>query len=383
VKIAYVITRSDSIGGAQVHVRDLALTAQREGHEATVLVGGVGEFTEDLSQRGVSWTSLPHLGRTIHAADDLRGLYQIRSALRALRPDLVSTHSSKAGALGRLAARSLGIPVIFTAHGWAFAPGVPRWKRTIYQVAERLAASLSDRIIAVSHFDRELAVKARVAPAGKVVTVHNGIPDLDASFRSMPESAPVRLVMVARFEEQKDHAVLFEALAGLRHLTWQLDLIGQGPGLEAEQRRAAALGLAERVVFWGSRRDVAARLAQAQIFVLTSFYEGLPRSVLEAMRAGLPVVATAVGGVPELISEGETGFLVGMRDVEMLRQRLKLLITDPGLRKLLGSKARPRYEREFTLDRCFRDTMDVYREVVGAPALQPKRLSTPQTERPR
>jgi glycosyltransferase involved in cell wall biosynthesis len=338
-------------------------------------VGGVGEFTDDLSNRGIRWTSLPHLGRTIHPADDLRGLYQIRAALRSLRPDLVSTHSSKAGALGRLAARSLGIPVIFTAHGWAFAPGLPRWKRTIYQIAERLAAPFSDRIIAVSHFDRELALKAGVARAEKLVTVHNGIPDLDPSFRSAPESTPVRLVMVARFEEQKDHAVLFEALAGLRHLTWQLDLIGQGSGLETEQRRAAELGLSQRVVFWGSRRDVAARLAQAQIFVLTSLYEGLPRSVLEAMRAGLPVVATAVGGVPELISEGETGFLVGIRDRETLRQRLERLITDPALRKQFGSRARPRYEREFTLDRCFRNTMDVYREVLGAQARQPNRLS--------
>lgn len=147
----------------------------------------------------------------------------------------------------------------------------------------------------------------------------------------------MRLVMVARFQEQKDHAALFRALAGLTSLPWQLDLIGHGPLEEAAKRLALELGLGEWVRFHGLRNDVAEWLAKAQVFLLITNWEGFPHSILEAMRAGLPVVASDVGRINESVVEGETGFLVPRADVGALRERLSVLLQGPQLRERLGA----------------------------------------------
>lgn len=365
MRIAYVITRSDSIGGAHVHVRDLALNLLREGHAVTVLVGGEGPFTEELATKGIPYRSLRYLVRPIRPGTDLRGLWELRAALAELRPDLVSTHSSKAGWIGRLAARSLGLPVIFTAHGWAFTEGVPERERWVYVLAERLASPFASRIITVSEYDRALALQYRIAPAHKLVAVHNGMPDVPPTLHARSEADPVCIVMVARFEPQKDHATLLRALEGLRELAWELELIGDGPLLESVRIEAGRLGLLDRVRFLGARKDVAERLAEAQLFVLISNWEGFPRSILEAMRAGLPVVASDVGGVREAVVEGETGYLVPRGDEKALRARLRQLITNASLRVKMGQAGRKRFEERFTFEHMFKKTLKVYEDVLG------------------
>ncbi|MDI3328508.1 MAG: glycosyltransferase family 4 protein [Alicyclobacillaceae bacterium] len=370
MRIVYVITRSDAIGGAHVHVRDLALNLIRQGHAVTVLVGGKGPFTKELAAQGVPYRSLRHLVRPIRPGTDLRGLWELRATLAQLRPDLVATHSSKAGWLGRMAARSLRIPVIFTAHGWAFTEGVPEGKRRVYALAERLAAPFADRIITVSEYDRRLALRYRIAPAHKLVLVHNGMPDVAPVLRARPESEPVRLVMVARFEPPKDHVTLLRALAGLRELAWELELIGDGPLLESVREEAGRLGLLERVCFLGTRKDVAERLAGAQLFVLASNWEGLPLSILEAMRAGLPVVASDVGGVREALVEGENGFLVPRGDEETLRARLRQLLSAASLRRKMGQAGRRRFQELFTFERMLGKTLEVYKTVLDAKLAQ-------------
>jgi glycosyltransferase involved in cell wall biosynthesis len=283
-----------------------------------------------------------------------------------LKPDLVSAHSSKAGVLGRMAARSLGIPVIFTAHGWAFTPGIPNHQAALYTWIERLAAPLASKVITVSEFDRRLALARGVAPSRKLVTIHNGMPDVDPTLRADPSRNPVRFAMVARFEPQKDHTTLLQAFAGLQQEGWTLDLIGDGPLQAGAEELSQRLGLAGRVRFWGQRMDVDLRLADAQVALLISNWEGFPRSILEAMRAGLPVIATAVGGVVESVRNGETGFTVSRGDVAGLRQRLAQLLRDPDLRARLGRNARQLYEERFTLEKTLDKTLAVYREVIEA-----------------
>ncbi len=364
MRIAYLVTRSDAVGGASVHVRDMARAMLDRGHEAMVLVGGEGPVTEALRAAGVPYRSLRRLVRPLRPVADALAVFETRAALRALRPDLLSTHSSKAGWVGRVAGRSLGIPTLFTAHGWAFTDGAPSGRSRVAILAERLAAPLADRIITVSENDRRLALRYRLAPPERIVTVHNGMPDVPPDLRADPAAEPPRLAMVARFDPPKDHAQLLEALAGLRGMAWTLDFIGDGPLQDAARRRVVSLGLAERVRFLGDRRDVAALLAQAQGFVLTTHWEGLPRSILEAMRAGLPVVASDVGGVREAVADGETGFLVPRGGVEALRERLARLLADPALRRRMGEAGRRRYEAEFTFERMFQRTLAVYEEVL-------------------
>jgi glycosyltransferase involved in cell wall biosynthesis len=364
VKIVYLVTRADHIGGVQIHVRDLATAARDLGHESSVVVGGNGPFTDSLRARGIPTHTLPHLVVPIRPLDDFRALREIHTALGRIQPDLLSTHSSKAGVLGRLAARSLGIPAILTAHGWNFTPGVPKLPAALYRRIERMMGKLSSRIITVSEFDRRLALASGIAGPEQIVAVHNGMPDISPDHRADPSRSPVRLVMVARFELQKDHRTLLHALAGLREYPWELDLIGDGPLKPEMAALGEALGLRDRIRFLGQVLDVEARLAKAQVFLLITNWEGFPRSILEAMRAGLPVVASAVAGIEEAVLDGETGFVVRRGDAETLRSRVEQLLLDAGLRQRLGANGRKRYEQEFTLARTVEGTLAVYRSVL-------------------
>jgi glycosyltransferase involved in cell wall biosynthesis len=308
---------------------------------------------------------LRHLSAPIAPLRDLRALAELRRALAASRPDIVATHSSKAGILGRLAARSLRIPAVFTAHGWSFTPGIPSANAAIYRRIERLAGALSGRIITVSEFDRRLALEAHIAPSNRIVTIHNGIADTAPDLRANPGQGPVRLIMVARFEAQKDHATLLRALGGLTQQAWTLDLIGNGPLMGTMQALASQLGVAERISFLGQRMDVPEILARSQVSLLVTNWEGFPLSILESMRAGLPVIASDVGGIVEAVSEGETGYVVPRGAVELLQARIASLLSDPDLRKAFGANGRARFEQQFTLDESVAKTISVYHDVLA------------------
>jgi glycosyltransferase involved in cell wall biosynthesis len=173
--------------------------------------------------------------------------------------------------------------------------------------------------------------------------------------------------MVARFSEQKDHASLLRALHGHSDGAWNLELIGGGPGLPSVQETTVALGLQGHIHFTGEVHDVPARLAKSSLFVLASKWEGLPRSIIEAMRAGLPIVASDVGGVHELVEDSVTGYLVPSGDVTLLRQRLQELVESPALRKEMGLAGRRRFEEQFQFETMFQKTLGVYEEVIGQP----------------
>jgi glycosyltransferase involved in cell wall biosynthesis len=190
------------------------------------------------------------------------------------------------------------------------------------------------------------------------------MPDVAPSLRADAGRTPAPLVMVARFGPQKDHPTLLRALAGLRDHAWELDLVGEGPLVADMERLASSLGIRERVQFLGQRLDVDRLLADAQISLLVTNWEGFPLSILEAMRAGLPVVASAVGGVGESVRDGETGYLVPAGQVEPLRDRIRQLLTDPALRLRLGERGRTVYEEHFALEQTVSKTLAVYRDVL-------------------
>jgi glycosyltransferase involved in cell wall biosynthesis len=367
MRILYVITRSDAIGGAHVHVRDLCLALSRQGHDVAVAVGGDGPFIQELRSREIECHILPSLVREIRPAKDLRCLHELRRVIRAFCPDVVSTHSSKAGWLGRIAARSLGVPVIFTAHGWAFTEGVSKAAGAAYRFAERLVAPLAHRIITVSDYDRELALQAGLAEPHQIISIHNGVPDVQVRPPDR-RTQEVKLIMVARFEEQKDHATLISALAGLRNLRWTLQFVGDGPLKSRTEELASSHNVRDRIEFVGSRSDVAALLASADVFLLISKWEGFPRSILEAMRAGLPVVASDVGGVRESVEPLVSGFLIPRYGVAPLAEALRALIGSADLRRSLGRNGRMRFERCFTFDRMLAKTLAQYESVVGSRA---------------
>jgi glycosyltransferase involved in cell wall biosynthesis len=296
----------------------------------------------------------------------VRSLYKL---IREYRPDLVHAHSSKAGLLGRLAARVAGVPSLFTAHGFAFTGNTSFLHKAIAIPSEWLGARLGQSLIAVSEYDGALGARYRILPRSQMNVVHNGLPDVP--FRApAAEGAQVNIAMVARFAPPKDHESVLRALTQL-HCDFNLWFIGEGPTLSQVRTEAVRAGIRDRVAFMGARKDVPELLSKAHIFVLASNYEGLPISILEAMRAALPVVASDVGGVPECVHHGTTGFLVPRADVNSLRASLRRLIASPILRGQMGQAGRNLFQERFTAALMVRETLRVYESVLGA---SPKRL---------
>lgn len=367
MRIAYLITRMDSIGGAQIHVRDLSLWLRQNGHEPVVVTGARGPICKTLIDAGVEVVEARGLVRPIRPLKDARAVLDIGRNLKAIAPDLVSCHSSKAGILGRIAARAMGIPVIFTAHGWAFTEGVPGLQRLTFKMIERACGSLCDHIITVCRYDRQLALSANIAPPSRITTIHNGMPLLAPVRREPNASSPVRIGMVARFDLQKDHETLLRALARLRPKDWRLHLIGGGDS-SSTARIASALGILDRIEFMGESSNVPTLLADLDVFCLISRWEGFPRSILEAMRASLPVVASDVAGVRESVEHAVSGYLVPVGDDRLLAKSLGDLIDSPDLRIAMGNRGRAKFESSFTIECMLRPTLRIYHAVAASAA---------------
>ena len=348
-----------------MHVRDLAAALKERGDDVTVLAGGGGILFEALAARGVSCRLLEKLVHPIRPLQDGAALLEIRSALGEIRPDIVTTHSNKAGLLGRLAARSLKIPAVHTSHGFLFGGSPKDARGRFYRLVEKVAARAGDRVIAVAESEFKAAREAGVIAPEKMTVVYNGLPELDPPLTADPGGDPPRLVMVARFAEPKDHLTLLQALGGLQEEPWSLTLVGDGEGRGRAENTAAELGIGGRIDFAGVREDVPAILAVSQVFVLSSRREGFPLSVLEAMRAGLPVVASRAGGTGEAVVEGKTGLLFAPGSSEQLQEALLKLLRDPALRRDMGRAGRERFRERFTLEQMVEDTCAVYRSVLG------------------
>src|SRR5690606_15754214 len=204
------ITRSDSIGGASIHLLDLAKGAKDLGHEVHVFVGGDGPLCKLFSQYEIPFTTVTRLIRQISPLQDVAAYLQLKQSIKKFNPELIHAHSSKAGVLGRLIGRSLQKPCIFTAHGWAYTHGVPAMRRIIYRYIERCLAPLAKKIITVSNYDRSLALANKVGGYDQLITIYNGVRDTRnlASRKEDSENRPVRLIMVARFDDQKDQLTL-------------------------------------------------------------------------------------------------------------------------------------------------------------------------------
>jgi len=362
MKILYIVTRGDVIGGASMHVLELAAEMQRRGCDVTILLGPGDIVAQLAQQRGLPIMVEPLLLRQISPWHDLLCLLRLRRLLRQLRPDVLHLHSAKAGLLGRLVAKLQRIPVVYSVHGWSFNMYHGN-KARCFRWLEKLLMPLTDQLVLVCQRDFDIAANLLGANRAQLALVHNGISESAAVVKSAQSSAVCRLISVARFEEPKDQLTLLKAVSALPAGGWHLQFVGSGPTLDSCRKMAAELGL-RQVEFLGERSDVAALLAQSDIFVLSSLSESLPVSVIEAMRAGLPVVASQVGGMAELVIEGGSCYLVAPQDANNLRLRLTELIGDPLLRHKMGISARQRYEQYFTLEKNGSQLLTLYRQLL-------------------
>jgi glycosyltransferase involved in cell wall biosynthesis len=359
--ILYVITKSE-LGGAQAHVYDLIKSLDRD-YEVHLAVGAPGILTEKVSDLGIRVHIISSLKRKINPSTDFRAIQQCVSIIKLVKPDLIHCHSSKAGVVARMAAWICQTPVIFTAHGWGFDPRSPRLQRNIALWVEKILAPLSTKIICVSESDRQLAISLKVTSPELVVTIHNGITNKSIP-TAVPERQPPKLIMVARFNRaQKDQQTLIQAIAKIDRPI-QLTLVGTGPDWEESKNLVKDLGITDRVAFLGDRLDVPELLADSQIFVLSTHYEGAPISILEAMRCGLPIIATNVNGIPEQVADRVTGLLVPHKDVNALTTAISSLIDKPLMRQQMGTAGKQKFVREFTVEQMVEKTELLYRSIL-------------------
>jgi glycosyltransferase involved in cell wall biosynthesis len=360
-RILYMITRAER-GGAQSHVLEVA-QAMVEHFDVHVATGEEGFLTEACRELSIPVHIIPHLQRDINPFVDVRAWLETTRVFRDVRPDLIHAHTWKSGFIGRSAAMVCGIPSIYTVHMWPFGPALPFSWQVVGPFMERLAARWSRRLITVSKSAAEMGSKYRIAPPARIIAIENGIHDCPGRAQLDRHAVPI-VAMVARFTGLKDHETLLRAFANVEGPA-RLWLVGDGPTRSAAEELVNTLRIGDRVEFTGERSDIASLLTEVDIFVLASKNELLPISIIEAMRAGLPVVASRLGGIPQLTLDGVTGLLVERGSVRDLQEALSRLVKDRELRIKFGESGRLRYEQHFNSRLMCAQTMSVYQDVLA------------------
>jgi glycosyltransferase involved in cell wall biosynthesis len=372
-RILILITLAET-GGAQTYVASL-LPALVPRFEVVVAAHGDGPLVAAARDAGATFVPLRHVRRPLNPVRDLLGLLELVALIRRRRPDIVHVNSSKAGVLGRVAALLTRVPItVFTVHGWAFKAysGVAS---ALYRLADGLMAAATTVTICVTETERAAGLAARTCRAGRTVVIANAVdvgaaerargdgpPPLVAADRERLTGDPPRIVTVGRLAFPKDPLTLVRALARVRARggRFRASFVGDGPEAEDVAAELRALGLESDVELCGARSDVGAVLARSDVFVLASRSEGGPISILEAMAAGLPVVASDVGGVREQVADGVTGLLVPPGDPEALAGALERLLADPELRRRLGAAGLERARERFDVSRLRAEHLELY-----------------------
>ena len=357
MKIVHVITKLD-VGGAQSVVRELALNQRAGGHDVQVITGTLGPVAAQLQDHGIDVFHHEGLTHAIDPVQDRRAGRRLQSMLRDIGPDLVHSHSSKTGLLGRQAAKQLDLPSVYTAHGWPFQKGAPLKQRILSWAGETSAGRSGGHIVCVTSSDFALAGRLRLAPPSRVHLVPNGTGTVPIAH--IGDAGDVfTVVMVARFASPKRHDLVVQAMRLLPRRI-RVVFIGDGPRMASAKKRAGAAG--ERVLFEGAK-DPAGWLARSSAFVLMSDYEGLPMSILEGMRAGLPVVANDLPGVRDAITDGSEGLLVQKTSLG-LATALRSLTADPVAAADFGRAAQRRWAKDFRSDTMAERYFEIYRRAL-------------------
>jgi glycosyltransferase involved in cell wall biosynthesis len=377
IRVLRIIARLN-VGGTAVHVTLLTKYLDRERFE-TVLVSGTenpgeGTMIDFTRAHGIEPMIVPEMvGQATLAPRDAVALWRLVRLMRRYRPHIVDTHTAKAGSLGRVAAWMAGVPVIVhTYHGHVLEGYYDPVRTRLLRVMERGLARLSTRLLVVSRRVGEDLVRLGAVPADKIEVVPLGMdlaPFLDVDHRrgrlrrefGIPDEAPI-VAIVSRIFAIKNHALFIDAAARvLRELPdVRFLIVGDGILRPAIEQQAARLGIQQNVIFTGWRRDLAEIYADTTILVVSSNNEGTPVSAIEAMASAVPVVATRVGGLPDLIRDGETGVLVPPRSIAALSDALVALLKDPSERRRLGTAARADAVARFSVDRLIEDTTRLY-----------------------
>jgi glycosyltransferase involved in cell wall biosynthesis len=301
-----------------------------------------------------------------------RLLKELVRHLRTHSYTIVHTHNSITGVVGRLAAKIARVPVVIhTTHGFHFHDHMSAAQRLPYVAIERWSARLCDALLFQNQEEFAQVDELKLRPRHGTYLVGNGIDLGRFEPRTVAPSNPrARLLCVARLEPVKNQIMLFRALEKLRaRFNFTLQLVGDGPEHAAYEADLQRRGLADSVEFLGYRYDIPELTAAADVVVLTSLKEGIPRALMQAMAVGVPVVATDVKGTKEVVVDGETGFLVPLGDVDLLADRLARLLASPELRAEMGARGVDHVRRHFDEESVVRRLVGIYRSTMQARGL--------------
>jgi glycosyltransferase involved in cell wall biosynthesis len=380
IRILRVFSRLN-VGGPSLHVIHLAAGLEAHGFRTRLVVGRESEREGNLMdlalERRVDVLALSGLGREIRPFADLRALVGLVRLARRFRPHVVHTHTAKAGVLGRVAARLARVPVVVhTYHGHVLREYFGRVTSAAFRAIERVLARFSDGLVTVSESVKADLVEMAIAPAGRIRvvplglelepftgTLPRGVLRADAGY---PAEAPL-VGMVGRLAPVKDVPTFLRAarLVRVRRPDVRFSLVGDGPERTSLEAEAQALGLQDAVCFHGWRRDLPAVYGDLDVVVNASRNEGTPVALIEALAAGRPVVATAVGGTPDVLAAGTHGTLVPAQDAEALAAAIEATLAAPPSAERAAA-ARAHVLARYGVPRLLGDLADLYRELLAA-----------------
>jgi glycosyltransferase involved in cell wall biosynthesis len=385
IKVLRVIARLN-VGGPALHVAYLTEGLASRGYDTTLVAGTLARGEESMAHvaegRGVSIVALDALHREISPLSDLRAVFQLAALIRRERPAILHTHTAKAGAVGRtaalLAGRARPPVIVHTFHGHVLRGYFGRLKTAGFRLLERFLAYSTTVLIAVSPEVRDDLVRLHVAPAEKFVVVRLGIELTERVDAAEPARAEVRRLLgldaqrfvvgwVGRMTAVKRTGVVLLAFRGLRErgVDAALCLVGDGPDREQLERSAHELGIARDCLFVGYQDDVGGFYSAIDALILPSANEGTPVSVIEALAAQRPAVATRVGGVSDVIRDEVDGFLVELGDADAIADHLAALAGNPGRRAEMGAQGRAQVLTRYAVARLVDDIDELYRSLLA------------------
>lgn len=383
IRVLRVIARLN-VGGPALHVAYLSSGLAERGYETTLVAGDVAKGEESMAfvaeSKGVEIVRLAGLSRSIAPFRDLAAAIRLAGVIRRIRPHILHTHTAKAGAVGRLAAVLAGNDrpaiVVHTYHGHVLEGYFGRVGTAAFRAIERWLAGSTDVLVAVSPQVRDDLVNLGVAPARRFTVVRLGI-DLEPRVRTSVDRmelrrrlgiGPERFVVgwFGRMTAVKRTDDLIDALVALRGrgVDACLLLVGDGEDRERLEQRAKDAGVARDVFSLGYQQDVAGWYAAADAVVLTSASEGTPVTIIEALAAGKPVVATNVGGVPDVVRDGIDGFLVSAGDTDAMAARLAEIASDPAVGERLATTGQQRVLTRYAVARLVDNVDRLYRALL-------------------
>ena len=384
VRVLRVIARLN-MGGPALHVAYLTAGLAKRGYDTTLVAGSLARGEDSMAfvadELGIEVERIDELHREISPLRDAVAIVRLARVIRRVRPHILHTHTAKAGAVGRLAALLAGDArppiVVHTFHGHVLRGYFDPLRTAGFRLLERWLATKTTALVAVSPQVRDDLVSLGVAPRERFVVVRVGIEleqrvaaerDGRGESRRVLGIGPDRFAVgwIGRMTGVKRTDDVLRAFRRLRDrgVDACLCMVGDGPDRPAIERRAHELGLMRDTLFLGYQEEVAPFYAAFDAMILPSINEGTPVSAIEALAAGRPVVATRVGGVPDVVREGENGFLVEAGDVDALAERLAQLAADPELRERLGAAGCARVVPRYSVERLVDDIDLLYRSLL-------------------